>query len=245
MLNVVLVDDEAKARKSLSLILARYPDIRIVAEAANGKEAIDVVAAHHPDIIFLDVKMPGMSGFDVLDTLNKNGNKSTKVVFLTAYDEFAIKAIKYAAFDYLLKPVDTAELDETMNRLQKSITDEHPDYNRLKHALEHSKKIRVKTSAGFEFIDCSEIIFIEGEGNYSIIVLSETERHTVSKTLKEMHSMLPETFVRIHRKYIINTLYSYSFRKVEYLAVLRKNEQLFSVPVSVRMFRKLRPMLNI
>jgi len=243
MYNVVLVDDEAKARKSLSLILAGYHDIRIVAEAADGQEAIDVISSLHPDVVFLDVKMPGMSGFDVLDRLYENGNRSIKVVFLTAYDEFAIKAIKYAAFDYLLKPVDTVELDETMKRIKSSMADQKPDMMLLKQALDVSNKIRVKTSTGFEFIDCSQIVFVEGEGNYSIIVVSDLERHTVSKTLKEIHTFLPDTFVRVHRKYIVNYNFAVSFRKTDFQVILKKNDQSFLLPVSIRMFRKLRPII--
>lgn len=241
MLNVVLVDDEAKARKSLSLVLARYPDVRIVAEAANGMEAIDVVAAHHPDIIFLDVKMPGMSGFDVLDKLDENEHNRCRIIFMTAYDEFAIKAIKYAAFDYLLKPVDIAELDSTLQRLKNETTNVTPNVQSLMQSLSDNNKFRVKTNQGYEYINYSDIIYIEGLGNYSTIIISGSIRHTISKTLKEISTMLPSSFLRIHRKYIANAAFAASFRKSDFSVTLTKENESFVLSVSVRMYRKLRP----
>jgi len=241
MFNVVLVDDEAKARKSLSLILASYPDVRIVAEAANGQEALDMVAVHKPDIIFLDVKMPGMSGFDVLDKLYENGNKSVKVVFLTAYDEFAIKAIKYAAFDYLLKPVDITELDSMLQRLKNDTKEIAPNAQTLMQSLNENNKFRVKTTQGYEYINYSDIVYIEGQGNYSSIIISGSVRHTISKTLKEISTLLPSSFFRIHRKYIANASFAASFRRSDFSVTLVKENETFVLPVSVRMYRKLRP----
>ncbi|MPM48092.1 Transcriptional regulatory protein BtsR [bioreactor metagenome] len=238
MLKVVLVDDEARARKSLANILHKAGDIRIAAEAADGKEALSVIAAHQPDIVFLDVKMPGMNGFELLDTIDKVMQRSFSVIFLTAYDEFAIKAIKYAAFDYLLKPVDEEELMKTISRY---FSNNHPaqDAAALKYAVEQNTKIRIRSAQGYEYIDSSDVVYIEGDGNYSRFVLTDDDIRTVSRTLKDIGNELPEGFIRVHKKYFINKRYLLSFLRSSHECILVKDDIEHRIPVSVRMMKNI------
>lgn len=238
MLKVVLVDDEIRARKSLANLLHKAGDIRIVAEAADGQEALSVIAAQQPDIVFLDVKMPGMNGFELLDTIDKVMHRSFDVIFLTAYDEFAIKAIKYAAFDYLLKPVDEDELGNTISRYLSSSRPSQ-DSAALKSALEQNSKIRIRSAQGYEYIDSFDIIYIEGDGNYSRFVLSDEDNRTVSRTLKDVGSELPEGFIRVHKKYFINKKYLLSFLRSSHECILVKDGIEHRIPVSVRMMKNI------
>lgn len=239
MLKAIIVDDEAKARRSLALLLTKIGNIQIIAEVSDAQEGIRAIAMNQPNIVFLDVKMPGMNGFDMLDSIDRIVLREFDVVFLTAYDEFAIRAIKYSAFDYLLKPVDEAELRETVGRY---ISNNHPlqDYDALKTALNQNTKIRIRTTNGFEYIDAMDVVYIEGDGNYSRFVLAEDEVRTVSKTLKDISSDLPDCFVRIHKKYFINTNFLVSLNRYDHECLLGKESVQYRVPVSVRMMKNVR-----
>lgn len=239
MLKVILVDDEAKARRSLALLLEKIGNVQVIAEASDAQEGIRAIAMNQPDIVFLDVKMPGLSGFDMLDSIDRIVLREFGVIFLTAYDEFAIRAIKYSAFDYLLKPVDEAELRETIDRY---LSNNHPlqDYDALKTALNQNTKIRIRTALGFEYINAMDVIYIEGDGNYSKFVLSKDDIRTVSRTLKDISIELPEEFLRIHKKYYINKSYLVSLNRFNHECMLEKDSVQFRVPVSVRMMKNVR-----
>ncbi|KAF5037313.1 Transcriptional regulatory protein BtsR [anaerobic digester metagenome] len=239
MLKVIIVDDEAKARKSLTMLLEKIGNVQIVDSVENAQDAIRSIATQHPDIVFLDVKMPGMSGFDMLDSIDRIVLREFDVVFLTAYDEFAIRAIKYSAFDYLLKPVDEAELRETIDRYLANV---HPlqDYESLKSALNQNNKIKIRTSTGFDFINAMDVVYIEGDGNYSKFVLDQDDERTVSRTLKDISVDLPEEFLRVHKKYFINRQYLISINRQEHECLLGKGNVTFRIPVSVRMMKHFR-----
>lgn len=236
MLKVIIVDDEAKARKSLALLLEKNGSAEIVASVENAQEAIRAIATHQPDIVFLDVKMPGMNGFEMLDAIDRIVLREFDVVFLTAYDEFAIRAIKYSAFDYLLKPVDETELRETLDRY---ISNVHPlqDYDALKATLNQNSKIKIRTNQGFEYINAIDVVFIEGDGNYSKFVLDQNDERIVSKTLKDISVDLTDDFLRVHKKYFINKNYLVSINRHEHICLLQKGDIQFRIPVSVRMMK--------
>lgn len=239
MLKVLIVDDEARPRKSLAMLLEKIGNVQIVDSVENAQDAIRAIATHHPDIVFLDVKMPGMSGFDMLDAIDKIVLREFDVIFLTAYDEFAIRAIKYSAFDYLLKPVDEAELRETINR---HIANIHPlqDYDALKVAMNQNVKIRIRNVQGFEYINTMDVVYIEGDGNYSKFVLARDDERTVSRTLKDISVELPVEFLRVHKKYFINRNYLISINRQNHECLLGKGDIEFRIPVSVRMMKHFR-----
>lgn len=211
MINALIVDDEAKGRLALrEKIISYCPTIKIIAEAASGKEALQLIEQLKPQLVFLDIEMPDMNGFEML---NKVSEKNFHIIFTTAYDQYAIKAIKYAAFDYLLKPVDIEEL------ITAVINIENREYKNTSRQLElmeqnmqlhktHFKKIAVPASDGLHFFDTDNIIHLEASSNYTIIHFANLTKITVAKTLKEFEELLPaDFFFRPHHSHIINLKY--------------------------------------
>lgn len=208
MLNAILIDDELNGRIALKQKLHDYcPSVRVVAEAENGREGIEMIHKHHPQLVFLDIEMPEMDGFAMLANI---ADKKFHLVFTTAYDQYAIKAIKYAAFDYLLKPIDIDELVATIQRLADEPV---PDVTEKKlETLEQNilsrpflNKIAVPTTEGLLFFDISHIIRLEAQSNYTLIFFSDQSKLLASRTLKDFEDILPtDTFFRIHNSHMIN-----------------------------------------
>ena len=143
MLKVIIVDDEAKARRSIARLIEKIGNIQIVANVENASEGIHAIATYQPDIVFLDVKMPGMNGFEMLDAIDRIVLREFDVIFMTAFDEFAIRAFKYAAFDYLLKPVDEAELRETIGQIYCKYSSA-ANYDMLKEVINNDIKLKIR-----------------------------------------------------------------------------------------------------
>lgn len=211
MKTAIIIDDEIRGRIALSEKIKSYcSDIRILAEAANGPDGFLAIEKHKPDIVFLDIEMPGMSGFDLL---NKFPIKDFHVVFTTAYDQYAIKAIKYAAFDYLLKPIDVEELKETVAKLSNLnhhlINKQHQllDFN-IKNSSVLMSKLAIPTNNGLNFYDMKEIILLVADSNYTILHFHSSPKILTSKTLKEFEDLLPsDIFFRSHNSFIVNLNY--------------------------------------
>jgi two-component system, LytTR family, response regulator len=205
---IIIVDDEKDAVDSLELMLNEYcSDITIVGKAFSVIEAIKEIQNKKPDIVFLDIEMPHGTGFDILDSIPE---RKFSVIFTTAYNDYAIKAIKASAIDYLLKPIDIDELigavEKAREQIQKSLfpplIKEIPASQAIS-ALH--KKITVISNSSIEFINMDEIIRIEGAGSYSIIFLINDKKIIASKHLKEFQNILPEEiFCRVHNSHIIN-----------------------------------------
>lgn len=211
MHTAVIIDDEAKGRLALSEKIREYcPVVKIVAEAGNGKEGIAAIEKHDPTIVFLDIEMPGMNGFDMLNQLSE---KSFHLIFTTAYNQYAIKAIKYAAFDYLLKPVDIEELKSAINNIstrQPSQTKEQIEmlhYN-VNHPIKGLNKLAIPTSEGLLFYNLEDIVYLEARSNYTNLYFNAKPRIVASKTLKDFEELLPtDIFFRPHHSFIINLNY--------------------------------------
>jgi len=205
---VLIVDDEPGARKMvLSFLQESFPEISIAGEASSVKEASELIPRVQPDLLFLDVEMQDGTGFDLLDrlpVLNFN------VIFITAHNEFAIKAFKYNAIDYLLKPINP---DEFIMAVRKSREFKNKDIlpQQLGQLLQTTKQksfehITLNTSNGYVFAKTNEITRIETYGNYCFVYLKEGERILVPLNLKEFEEMLPEPdFFRLHQSHIVNT----------------------------------------
>jgi two-component system, LytTR family, response regulator len=207
-LSVLIVDDEEKARELLTKLLEENGYISEIRKAASANAALKELSHFNPDLIFLDIKMPGKDGFAFLKDL-KTGNINAGVVFVTAYDQFAIEAIHNHAFDYLLKPVSRDELKECINQYRNKQKEQQlPDrLGKFLEAWEESSKIRFSTRSGFVFIDPSHILYCEAEGNYSIIHLG-TKQHMCSVQLGKIGELLPaNAFIRLGRSLIVNYNY--------------------------------------
>ena len=210
MLTAVIIDDELKGRIALKQKLQDYcENIELVGEAESGEEGMKLIEKHQPRIVFLDIEMPRMDGFEMLLKLPE---KNFHLIFTTAYDQYAIKAIKYAAFDYLLKPIDIEELKFAISKI---IEQPYSHTEKKLVMLEQNlfsknafNKIAIPTLDGLLFFDINEIIHLEASSNYTTIYFDHHPKLTASKTLKEFEEILPgDIFFRPHHSHIINLNY--------------------------------------
>ncbi|MGB5895982.1 MAG: LytTR family DNA-binding domain-containing protein [Ignavibacteriaceae bacterium] len=194
----IIVDDERLARQDLKAIIDEFDEIECVGEAKNIAGAKELLKKNNPNLLFLDIKMPGESGFDLLEFVEDE----THIIFVTAFDEYAIKAFEVNALDYLLKPVSKERLALSIERLQLA-AESKP--NELKK-LEIDDQIFVKLNSKYTFLKINTIVKISSKGDYSEIIISNGKKALVLKSMKEWESRLPENhFIRIHRSTIINT----------------------------------------
>lgn len=208
-LKAIIIDDEASSRNSLrQKLLAHCPNVEIIAECQNGEEGIKAIEAQEPDIVFLDVEMPRINGFTMLQQLN---TRNFEVIFTTAYDHYAIQAIRTSALDYLVKPVEVEHLKMAVhnaftkrNRREGNARLETLLYNLIneKHV---ATRLAIPSHEGLQFIEMLDIIYLQAESSYTIIYLMNAPKITVTKTLKDFEEILPHTiFIRIHHSFIIN-----------------------------------------
>jgi len=223
VLKTIIVDDEWLVREELKTLLAKYSEITLVGEAANVPQAIDLVHEVQPDVIFLDVQMPGATGFDLLEQTDV----TAKIIFVTAYDQYALRAFEVNALDYLLKPVQKERLAKTMQRL---LTGESPIASRGQK-LSYDDVVYVLVNGALKFIKLAWLKCIIAEGNYSYIYYQDRKKELVSKTLQDWEALLPEDyFVRIHRSTIVNFEYVEQVKKCPnytYLVYMRDIEKPF------------------
>lgn len=197
-LRAIIVDDELNGITALKTLIEKYtPEVKVVATSTSATEALEIIADYSPDLLFLDISMPKMNGFELLENIE---NKSFKVIFTTAHAEFAIKALRSRAHDYLLKPIDVEELKTCVNSLKLSMG------NSVTAEKKNSKSLlELHVRGGIIFIRQTDIIRLEAEGSYTNFILENGVRHMASKNLKECESMLDaQLFFRTHPSHIIN-----------------------------------------
>jgi two-component system LytT family response regulator len=203
----ILVDDEPLARKRLRRLLEAHPGIEIVGEAGDGPSALELIASAAPELIFLDVQMPGMTGFDVLARLRER----PRVIFVTAYDEFAVRAFDEQALDYLLKPVEPARLARAIARLEGAGAPAAETGARLDRLLQAMARVTAaptrlaaRQGARVSLIEPSSIIFCRAEDKYTVLYTAAGE-HVVDRTIEDLARTLdPAVFLRIHRSTLVN-----------------------------------------
>ena len=209
MLKAIIIDDEKKGREAVRIAVEKFcPTVELVAMCETPVSGIEAIEKLHPDLVFLDIQMPYMSGFDLLQHFQK---PEFDVIFVTAHNHYAIKAIKFSALDYLLKPIEVAELVSAVKRAEeKRESTEHS--NRYRSFLENMNshknglgKLAIPTMEGIIFIKIADVVYCESEGNYTIIHLKNKEKMLVSKTLRDFEGMLEnQDFFRIHNSFLIN-----------------------------------------
>jgi two-component system LytT family response regulator len=203
-LKAIIVDDEPDSIKMLELQLKAFcPEIEVAATFTSSLKATDVIDYIKPDILFLDIEMPQLSGFDLLERLHL---KNCSVVFVTAYNQYALKAIKFNALDYLLKPVEESELIAVVKKAlqQKPTETQLHNFKQLMQGITPSK-VAIHTATGIMFVAFDEILYVESNNNYTQLFLTNNKKYLLSKSLKEVQDILEEShFLRIHRQYIIN-----------------------------------------
>lgn len=211
MINALIFDDEPAAAQVLKLMLERYiPEITGLHIATKAAEARKAIQEHQPQLLFQDIVMPGINGFEFLSGLEQI---DFEIIFTTAYDEYAIRAIRFSALDYLLKPINAAELRQAVDRfLEKRQRRQRQSDALLKNLISNLEvkqeggfRLAVPTVSGALFFEPSAIIRLEGEGNYTRFFLTGGQKHLSSKTLKEYEDMLtPHDFLRIHKSHLVN-----------------------------------------
>ena len=210
-LKAILIDDELNSLQNLQQKLEGFcPDVTIVATSQKPEEGLLLIRQHQPDVVFLDIEMPRMSGFRMLEEL---GEYDFDIVFTTAYNHYSIDAIRISAFDYLVKPIGIEDLQHAVERLSISRNKQTKEkIDILKKSLSDNRtqedKIAISTSEGIEFIPIKNILHIESKSNYSKIYLPENKSITVTKILKDFEEMLlPYNFYRVHNSHLINLNY--------------------------------------
>ena len=210
LINVLLVDDEPLAREMLREMLQSDPHVVIVGESVNGREAVEAIRAHSPDLIFLDVQMPELGGFDVLAALAPD--RIPYVIFVTAYDQYAVRAFEVNALDYLLKPFDQERFDISWQRAKAQIMRDRNGgmdqrilalLEELKAGNKYLERLVIKAGGRIYFLEMNEIDWIEAEGNY-VSVHCAKKSHLLRETISSLEAQLdPKKFVRIHRSSIV------------------------------------------
>lgn len=208
-LKAILIDDEFHCTESLKIELNSFcPEVEVAGICNDPREGAKLIQDINPDVIFLDIEMPWMSGFELLSNLT---DIDFSVIFTTAYNQYAIKAFKFSAVDYLLKPIDTDELQAAVAKVSslKSLRFNRKHLSLLLENLnpeyKPSSKIVLPSSDGLEFIQVSEIIRIESESNYSHIYLENDKKIFLAKTLKDLEELLSEhSFIRVHNSHIVS-----------------------------------------
>ncbi|KQS48700.1 MULTISPECIES: LytR/AlgR family response regulator transcription factor [Flavobacterium] len=252
MITAVLIDDDSNLRKGMKSLLSRYaPEIKILGEADSVKTGIKVMDSLKPQVVFLDIQLTDGTGFDILENLaQKNGKSSSHIVFITAHEEYAIKAFRFSALDFLLKPVDPEELEKVIEKI-KSTLEKNDNYahidlllENIRKKVDNFKRIALSTSDGIHLLEVSDIIRCESEDNYTKFYIKNGKPILISKTLKEYEELLAEHgFERIHQSHLINLscLKSYIKKDGGYV-IMADNSKL---PISQRKKERLHELLKM
>ncbi|MCK6611302.1 MAG: LytTR family DNA-binding domain-containing protein [Bacteroidia bacterium] len=246
MVKAILIDDENKARQLLNAMLKDLcPDVEVVALCENLHSGITAIRKYKPDLVFLDIEMPGYSGLQLLDFL-EDEECCFDIIFVTAYSEYAIKAFRLEAVDYLLKPVDTDELTAAVNR---SITNSKKDFIRYKQLKqrfepETNERLAIYQLDGIKLIELSSILFLEGDGAYTRILCRDGQEIIASRNLKYFENTLSNQnqFFRSHKSYLVNLDYVDKIQKGDKPLVKIGNKEL---PLSAQKLDEIQHKLSI
>jgi two-component system LytT family response regulator len=211
MLKAIILDDEIRGSNLLAHKLAQFAEVlEVAAIFDNPVKTLAAIRDINPDVVFLDVEMPGMNGFQFLETL---GSFNFEIIFTTAYNHYTLDALRLSALDYLLKPVDNEELEKAIVRLRKRVA-EKSLLSQEKAKKAPSARMALTTAEGIYLVDRYNIIRVEAMSNYSVFIISDSKKIVVSKTLKEYEHILDdEHFMRINRSVIVNLDYVVKYRK--------------------------------
>ena len=236
MLRTLLIDDEAHIRDSLKKLLARHcPQVQVAGESDSVTSGIKAIHDIHPDLVLLDIQMADGNGFDLLNSLPA---VDFKIIFVTAYDQYALQAFRFSAVDYLLKPVNPEALADAVNRAVQLVRAHHDLQmealkDNLKNIDKSQKKIILKTAENVYLLNLKDVISCEGDDNYTSIFTTSGEKILVSRTLKEYDEMLSGYgFFRVHKSYLINLAHIKRFEKQEGGYIVLTND--LKIPVASR-----------
>jgi two-component system, LytTR family, response regulator len=235
MMNALIIDDEKHCSDNLQWLINKYcPEVEVQAVCKNAVEALEQIRLHQPGLVFLDVAMPDKSGFDMLETLK---DIHFHIIFTTAFNQYALRAIKFGALDYLLKPIDKDELRSAVDKFIKH--EQQISLNQLTALLSHTRKnndftfqkIAFPTVHSYELVHLNDILACESSSNYTNVRLTSGKTILVSKTLKEIEELLNmNPFFRVHQSWLVNLQYAIRYVKGDGGYLVLNNE--LTVPVS-------------
>lgn len=233
MKKIVIIDDENRTRELIARMIDSFGfDVVTIPEGENVQSGIEAIEKHQPDIVFLDIQMPDGTGFDVIRSID---NKTFEVIFITAHEEFAIKAIKFSALDYLLKPIDSTELKAALEKALDTIDykKESSQFEALQKNIQPNEKRRLvlKTQESVHVVELDQIIRCEADRNYTSFFLKDNKKILVSKTLKDYETLLSaHNFLRVQQSHLVNIEYVDRYDKKNGGAVVMKDGS--EVPLS-------------
>jgi two-component system LytT family response regulator len=209
MIKAIIIDDEAHCIDTLSMLVKEYcPEVQVAEQCRSAKNGLEVIEKIKPDLVFLDIEMPAMNGFEMLEQFSQ---LPFAVIFTTSYDQYAIKAIRYSALDYLLKPIEPKELIAAVHRVQNQKRMPAAEqfeilFSRIQNRESAFRKMAVPTMEGYELIAAENIIRCEADDNYTHLFLKDKTKITACRTLKEVEEQLQDFsyFVRVHHSWLIN-----------------------------------------
>ena len=257
-INTIIVDDEKPAREELAFLLKAFPEISLIGQGKNGLEAVNLIKEHNPDLVFLDVQMPGLDGFGVLQKLVERKLKVPHVVFATAFDHYAVQAFDVNAVDYVLKPFDKARLSKAITKAKREIEAHTSTTERLeqlvsqlsapKSASNQPSKILIRSQQRMLLVDAEDLIFASIEGGLISVTAKDLEGSSNYRTLEELHATLDsDSFWRPHRSFLVNI---HHIREVvpwfKSSFMLKMNDKKSSeIPVSRQQTKRLRELFKL
>jgi len=251
MITALLIDDDKHLRKGMKSLLERYAsEIIIIGEAESVKTGIIALEKYKPQVVFLDIHLSDGTGFDILEEFAKaNGQMASHIVFITAHEQYALKAFKFSALDFLLKPVDPEELQKSIVKikqaLEKNNSFDHIDLllENIRKKVDNFKRIALSTSDGIHLFEISDIIRCESQDNYTKFYIKNHKPLLISKTLKEYEELLSEHgFERIHQSHLINLAYLKSYIKNDGGYVIMADNT--NLPISQRKKERLQELIK-
>jgi two-component system, LytTR family, response regulator len=251
MITALLIDDDSNLRNGMKSLLQRYAsDIAILGEADSVDAGIKAIEYHNPDVIFLDIQLGDGTGFDILEQIIQTaGNIRSHIVFITAHEQYAVKAFRFSALDYLLKPVDPEELSKVIDKIRKVVKTNdsfaHIDLllENIRRKVDKFKRIALSTSDGIHLFEVSDIIRCESQDNYTKFYIKDAKPVLISKTLKEYEDLLSgQGFERIHQSHLINLSYLRSYIKKDGGYVVMADNS--NLPISQRKKERLQEILK-
>jgi two-component system LytT family response regulator len=204
MLKAIIIDDEERFRTALKKILSDFPHYKIIGEAGSVQEALEIINSKEADILFLDIELTDGTGFDIIDKIDAS---DYKIIFTTGHSEYAVKAFRYSAIDYLLKPIDKNELKNALEKVQSIQYAEklRLQLKTLRDNKDSFKKIAVPSQSGMEIIEIDTIMYCSSESNYTYFYLENGKSMLSAKVLKDYEELFkPHDFIRVHKSHLVN-----------------------------------------
>ena len=257
-IQTIIVDDEKPARDELAFLLKAFPEIHLLAQGKNGVEAVNLIKEHNPDLVFLDVQMPGLDGFGVLQKLVERKLKVPHVVFATAFDHYAVQAFDVNAVDYVLKPFDKARISKAIQKVKREIESETSPTERLEQLVTmlaapkpvstQPAKVLIRSQQRMLLVDSADLIFASIDGGLITVVAKDVEGTSNYRTLEELHAALDnESFWRPHRSFLVNIHHIKEvipWFKSSFMLKMDDKKQ-SQIPVSRQQTRRLRELFKL